>query len=189
MNSVEQTSLETMPLARLVKMPALHTIKILSRVFTRTHYSKNAVFRDIMTPCCSCKNRRFGGTYRILNCYRRENIKSTIHYLSTFRWIHFTSSHPTYLRCILTLLFHLCLGLSSNVFHNIFGGTSLASVLHVPPSPSSLITLPLSDEKYRQWNPSLCRILQLSVIPPPRTYIQIVFPAPRSQTPSLCPLY
>jgi hypothetical protein len=27
---------------------------------------KNAVFRDMTTPCSSCKNRRFGGIYRLL---------------------------------------------------------------------------------------------------------------------------
>jgi hypothetical protein len=27
---------------------------------------KNAIFWDV-TPCCSCKNRRFGGTWRLLH--------------------------------------------------------------------------------------------------------------------------
>jgi hypothetical protein len=40
---------------------------------------KNGVFW-VVTPCGSCKNRRFGGTWRLLHqgdhSHRRENLKS-----------------------------------------------------------------------------------------------------------------
>jgi hypothetical protein len=38
---------------------------------------KNGVFWDV-TPCGSCKNRRFGGTYRILRSVRRLLVAASV---------------------------------------------------------------------------------------------------------------
>jgi hypothetical protein len=41
-----------------------------SSIVAQMYQLKNAIFWDV-TPCCSCKNRRFGGTYRFL---RRSSV-------------------------------------------------------------------------------------------------------------------
>jgi hypothetical protein len=64
------------------------TLTLVTRHIPTSLFIKNGVFW-VVTPCGSCKNRRFGGTWRlatrrnnpedtILHSHRRENLKSYI---------------------------------------------------------------------------------------------------------------
>jgi hypothetical protein len=66
--------------------------------------------------------------------------------LSWARLIQFTLSHPIYLRFILILWFHLCVGLPSNSF------SSPVCVLHVQPICSLILSLELCLVKHRPAN-------------------------------------
>jgi hypothetical protein len=60
---------------------------------------KNAVFWDI-TPCGSCKIRRFGGTYR-LHCQGDKNILA---FLRSLIWLLVTANDVLSLPIVVTLI-------------------------------------------------------------------------------------
>jgi hypothetical protein len=75
--------------------------------------------------------------------------------------IQSTPSNPLYLKSILILSSHLCIGLPSSLFRFSNQNIVCISPMHatLPLILLDLVTLIMSGEVYKLWNSSLCSLL------------------------------